>query len=121
MIIRENYGRQREHRDALTEGGVPSLCKLALSEENFLRPWEAHGLLRSRLCAPQVPFESLRRTTRERKYVIDEVQTAMSTLHEASIRPCTAEEGDKTLSRILNRLEGLKRKVGFSLDRYSCV
>lgn len=62
----------------------------------------------------QVPFESLRRTTRERKYVIDEVQSVMSTLHEASTRPCSTDEGQKTLDSILHRLEGLKRKVGSS-------
>ena len=37
----------------------------------------------------------------------------MSTLHEASSRPCTPDDGERTLSGILHRLEGLKRRVRF--------
>jgi len=62
-------------------------------------------------CAIQVPFESLRRTTRERKYAIDEVQSVMSTLREASQKPYSTEEGVEVLDGVLQRLERLKRKV----------
>lgn len=58
-----------------------------------------------------MPFESLRRTTRERKYAIDEVQSVMSTLREASQKPYSTEEGVEVLDGVLQRLEGLKRKV----------
>ena len=58
-----------------------------------------------------MPFESLRRTTRERKYAIDEVQSVMSTLREASQKPYSTEEGVEALDGVLQRLEGLKRKV----------
>jgi macrophage erythroblast attacher len=62
----------------------------------------------------QVPFESLRRTTRDRKYVIDEVQSVMGRLREgggAGAGPRSREEQAQVLDSAVKRLQSLKRKA----------
>lgn len=59
----------------------------------------------------QVPFESLRRTTRDRKYLIDEVHEIVDALKKNSQVQQDAQERNTVLTGLLVRLEGLKRKV----------
>jgi len=42
--------------------------------------------------AYQVPFEALRRTTRDRKYVVDEMQEVMGALKDGASASCSHEE-----------------------------
>lgn len=60
----------------------------------------------------QVPFESLRRTTRDRKYLLDELQSVLVSLKPAAETPQCASDPSVTIPSVLARLEGLKRKVG---------
>lgn len=63
----------------------------------------------------QAPFESLRRTTRDRKYVIDEVQSVVAALKDSSSSSeagaCSVQEQAIALDVAVKRLQSLKRKV----------
>jgi hypothetical protein len=60
----------------------------------------------------QVPFESLRRTTRDRKYVIDEVNDVLNSLKESAADALlTREQRQEHIQSLVARLQGLKRKV----------
>lgn len=61
----------------------------------------------------QVPFEALRRTTRDRKYVVDEMQEVMGALKDSASASCSYEERAAMLGQLAERLQGLKRKVLF--------
>ena len=63
----------------------------------------------------QVPFDSLRRTTRDRKYLIDEVQDIISAMKDNSSKQQTAQERSEVLRCLTERLEGLKRKARLSI------
>ncbi|CAL8462971.1 g2505 [Coccomyxa elongata] len=59
----------------------------------------------------RVPFESLRRTTRDRKYLLDELQSVLVSLKPAAETPQCASDPSVTIPSVLARLEGLKRKL----------
>jgi len=61
--------------------------------------------------AYQVPFEALRRTTRDRKYVVDEMQEVMGALKDGASASCSHEERAAVLGQLAERLQGLKRKA----------
>lgn len=63
-----------------------------------------------------VPFESLKRVTRERKYVIEEVEGVVRGVAAAVAggpgAPATAADAAAHLGQYVEQLQGLKRKVG---------
>ena len=65
-----------------------------------------------------MPFEALRRTTRDRKYVVDEMQDVMSALKQNATASCSCEERASVLGQLAERLQGLKRKACSA--QYSC-
>ena len=64
----------------------------------------------------QVPFESLRRTARDRKGVLDEVYSVVSTLKSSSSSdgPPSQQEAAVALDAAVSRLQSLKRKVSLT-------
>lgn len=63
-----------------------------------------------------VPFESLRRVTRERKYVIEAVEGVVKGVQAAASAsgadaPDTTEAAAARLDQYVQQLQGLKRKV----------
>ena len=58
-----------------------------------------------------MPFESLKRTSRDRKYVIDDVQAVVARVEEAA-KLGTASERAAALADLASSLQNLKRKVG---------
>ena len=60
-----------------------------------------------------MPFEALRRTTRDRKYVVDELQDVMSALKQNATASCSCEERASVLGQLAERLQGLKRKASY--------
>lgn len=63
----------------------------------------------------QVPFESLRRTTRDRKYLLDELENVLVSLKPATETRQGAADPNVMIPSVLARLEGLKRKVGYKV------
>jgi hypothetical protein len=60
----------------------------------------------------QVPFESLKRTTRDRKYVIEELDAMLKGIRDTSQKPGTStEEVVAQLGGMHEQLLGIKRKV----------
>lgn len=62
-----------------------------------------------------MPFESLKRTTRDRKYAVDAVEETLAGLAQAPAGDTpAAQHADvlQRLSRYISELQGLKRKVG---------
>lgn len=68
-----------------------------------------------RLCT-QVPFESLKRTTRDRKVVVDELTAIVEALQQTSgDAAATQERRAEVLNDVDRRVGSLKRKVPLSL------
>lgn len=61
----------------------------------------------------RVPFESLKRVSRDRKYVIDEITSVLDTIGAANHPQIGKQEAIATLEHLVDRLQGLKRKVVF--------
>ncbi|KAK9806928.1 hypothetical protein WJX72_007757 [[Myrmecia] bisecta] len=59
----------------------------------------------------KVPFEALRRTTKDRKYVVDEVHVVVGELQKHASTGLSREQQAATLESLVNRLQGLKRKL----------
>ena len=73
----------------------------------------------------QVPFESLRRTTRDRKYVIDEVQAVMASFKDGGTSSSAGtaqsrEEQTQAVDGAVKRLQSLKRKACMHLLMHAC-
>lgn len=59
-----------------------------------------------------MPFESLRRSVRDRKYVIDEINNAVSGVKvNAENASLSKEQRSKELDKLISKLTRLKRKV----------
>lgn len=78
-----------------------SCCSLSLCERSL-----------TLLTILQVPYESLRRISRDRKYTLDEVSAVLTALKDACQSPLQAAEAHSLLDRLVNQVQGLKRKVG---------
>ncbi|EIE27319.1 hypothetical protein COCSUDRAFT_34765 [Coccomyxa subellipsoidea C-169] len=59
----------------------------------------------------RVPFESLRRTTRDRKYLIDEVHEVLDALKKNGLEMQSSEDRKAFVKGLIARLDGLKRKL----------
>ena len=64
----------------------------------------------------QVPFEALRRTSRDRKYAVDALASAAASLDEAAERaargaPATTADAAALVDSLADRLSALKRKA----------
>ena len=72
-----------------------------------------HGTwIREGALAGQVPFESLRRTARDRKGVLDEVYSVVSIFKSSSSDGAPSQqEAAVVLDAAVSRLQSLKRKV----------
>ena len=64
-----------------------------------------------------MPYESLKRTTRERKYAIDELKDTLKRLKAAAKPPASKDAVIQQLEDCMRRLQRLKRK----LDDASCI
>ena len=60
----------------------------------------------------QVPFESLKRTTRDRKYVIDDIEALRKGVQALAAAPPSREQALLQLEEYMQQLQSLKRKVG---------
>jgi macrophage erythroblast attacher len=66
----------------------------------------------SQTLALQVPFESLKRTTRDRKYAIDEVASVLDGIRRASqAKGSNPQQAATQLEGYVDQLKTLKRKV----------
>lgn len=65
------------------------------------------------ICITQVPFESLKRTTRDRKYLLDELENSIAGLAvtAASHPPPNRMQTTAALDNLITQLRTLKRKV----------
>ena len=65
----------------------------------------------------QVPFESLKRTSRDRKYIIDDLQSLVSAVKEAAGRQCSEEERADAVAQLIAQLTSIRGQVGVSAGR----
>lgn len=59
----------------------------------------------------QVPFDSLKRTTRERKYAIDELKETLRHVKATTLRPASPEVAVHDLQECLRQVQRVKRKL----------
>ena len=59
----------------------------------------------------QVPFESLKRVSRDRKYVIDDLQSLVNAVKALAEKQCSAQERAQDIQSLTERCEHLKRQV----------
>ena len=65
-----------------------------------------------KMCAFQVPYESLKRSVRDNKYVIDDMNTIVNTINSsAKNSECSPEQRALELDKLISKLTRLKRKV----------
>lgn len=67
----------------------------------------------------QVPYESLRRTSRDRKYLLDEISSVLGSLKERAQSPSGAENAEELLKVLTAQVHGLITKVGISPSRFN--
>ncbi len=60
----------------------------------------------------QVPFEALRRTTRERKYILEEIESLLKRVQPGQSGTSSIAEQVGTLNTLVEQLQSLKCKVG---------
>lgn len=70
---------------------------------------------KQRFWCTQVPFESLKRTTRDRKGVVDEFTAIVGALQQTSGDGFTLERRAEVLDDVDRRVGSLKRKVCLEL------
>jgi len=59
----------------------------------------------------RVPYESLKRTSRDRKYIIDDLQSLVTAVKEAAERQCTEQERAEAVAQLLTQLTGIQRQL----------
>ncbi|KAK9843527.1 hypothetical protein WJX81_007413 [Elliptochloris bilobata] len=109
-----SWERLRRHFGTLHDGlSEPRAAQQRFSVHRCLPPIRAMANANASIDAPliKVPFEALRRTTRDRKYVVDEMQDVMSALKQSATASCSCEERASVLGQLAERLQGLKRKL----------
>ncbi len=59
-----------------------------------------------------MPFESLKRTSRDRKYIIDDLQGLVTAVKEAAEKQCSEQERADAVAQLITRLTDVLRQVG---------
>ena len=67
----------------------------------------------------QVPFESLKRVSRERKYNIDDLGELVSAITSLAERNCSEAERKQNVESLIQRAKNLKNQVSFGRPRAS--
>lgn len=60
----------------------------------------------------QVPYEALKRTSRDRKYAIEDLQDVERAVKELASRECSEEERLQALNALILKLHQLQKSVG---------
>jgi hypothetical protein len=85
-----------------------------------ITPSTCCGWRRCLLRSVQVPYESLRRSVRERKYIVDGVKSVVTSLTtNANNSGLTNEERLQDLDKLVSKLTKMKRKVCVALTSRS--
>lgn len=53
----------------------------------------------------------MKRTSRDRKYIIDDLQSLVTAVKEAAERQCTEQERAEAVAQLLTQLTGIQRQV----------
>lgn len=60
---------------------------------------------------PQVPFESLKRVSRDRKYNIDDLRGLVNEINDLAEQSCSDEERKQGIDKLIARSQELQQQV----------
>jgi hypothetical protein len=59
----------------------------------------------------QVPFESLKRTSRDRKYIIDDLQALVTAIKDTAEKQCSEQDRAGAVSQLITQLVSIQDQV----------